>query len=526
MNIRKLSHYLHGYDESLSSFLSKGLNFGFRLGFEGARVPFSSPNLKSAIQNPSVMNTKILKEVNCGRISGPYISPPFPTLRISPIGLQPKKTPGDFRMIHHLSYPPGSSVNSGIPDDKCSVSYTTVDAAIRAIKRCGRGAFMAKTDIQSAFRILPVHPDDYDLLGFCWNGQYYYDKCLPMGCSSSCRIFEAFSSALEWAARTKLRISEIEHILDDFFIVGPDMPSCKLSLDTFIAMCNEVGVPLAPDKTLGPATVLSFLGIELDSIALEARLPSDKLDKARSEIRHLLSAKKATLKELQSLTGLLNFMTTVIIPGRAFLRRVIDLTCGLTKPHHHRNLNKAAKADLHTWLTFLDHYNGKSLFLDDRWLDSPALNLYTDSSKSIGFGVVFGRHWTFGNWEPPFKALNITVLEFYPIVLALHLWGVQLSNKCVVLHTDNQALVSIINRRTSRDKACMHLLRKLVLFCMRNNILFQAQHIPGLLNLQADALSRLQITRFRAVSTGFHMDPEPTRIEACLHHANWLTPPK
>ena len=49
---------------------------------------------------------------------------------------------------------------------------------------------------------------------------------------------------------------------------------------------------------------------------------------------------------------------------------------------------------------------------------------------------MFGRHWTFGNWEPPFKALNITVLEFYPIVLALHLWGVQLSNKCVVLHTD------------------------------------------------------------------------------------------
>ena len=105
---------------------------------------------------------------------------------------------------------------------------------------------MATTDIQPAFQIFPVHLDDYGLQGLCWNSQYYFDKCQPMGCSSMCRIFEAVlglvpplsSSTLEWAA--ELHIPEIEHILDDFFIVSPDIPSCNLSLDMFIGMCSEV----------------------------------------------------------------------------------------------------------------------------------------------------------------------------------------------------------------------------------------------------------------------------------------------
>ena len=51
---------------------------------------------------------------------------------------------------------------------------------------------MAKMDIEDGFRNIPVHPCDYHLLGFQWEGQFYYDKCLPLGASSSCKIFETF----------------------------------------------------------------------------------------------------------------------------------------------------------------------------------------------------------------------------------------------------------------------------------------------------------------------------------------------
>ena len=81
-----------------------------------------------------------------------------------------------------------------------NVKYATIDDAVRLIKSLGKGCFLAKTDIKSAFRIIHVAPSDFPLLGMEWQGKFYSDKCLPMGCSSSCNIFETFSTALEWIA--------------------------------------------------------------------------------------------------------------------------------------------------------------------------------------------------------------------------------------------------------------------------------------------------------------------------------------
>ena len=100
-------------------------------------------------------------------------------------------------MIHHLSYPTGSSVNDGISLDHISVSYATIADAICHIKAAGRGCFLAKTDVKNAFRIIPIHPLDYSFLGTKWRNLYYYDRCMPMGCSSNCKTFEILSTAME-----------------------------------------------------------------------------------------------------------------------------------------------------------------------------------------------------------------------------------------------------------------------------------------------------------------------------------------
>jgi hypothetical protein len=103
-----------------------------------------------------------------------------------------------------------------------------------------------------------------------------------------------------------------------------------------------------------------------------------------------LNRKKVTLKDLQSLIGLLNFACFVIVPGRAFLRRFIDLTQGMQKPRHFIRLRQAIKEDLKIWQTFLFSFNGISFFLDETWCNSNKLNLFTDASGSIGFGAIFG----------------------------------------------------------------------------------------------------------------------------------------
>ena len=100
--------FLSGYDNSIVQYLATGFTMGFPLHYEGPRFSSTSNNLLSAMQNPTAVDAKILKELDAHRVDGPFSSPPFPVFRISPLGLVPKKIEGEFRLIHHLSFPKGS----------------------------------------------------------------------------------------------------------------------------------------------------------------------------------------------------------------------------------------------------------------------------------------------------------------------------------------------------------------------------------------------------------------------------------
>ena len=140
------------------------------------------------------------------RILGPFDSPPIdPTFRISPIGVVPKKLPGEYRMIHNLSYPDGSSVNDYIPFELATVKYATVHDAIDFIQEAPSIIFMAKLDVESAFRIIPISPIDSPLLGFRWRDQFYMHAALPMGAASSSAIFlnVQYSIRMDWGECTQ-----------------------------------------------------------------------------------------------------------------------------------------------------------------------------------------------------------------------------------------------------------------------------------------------------------------------------------
>lgn len=155
---------------------------------------------------------------------------------------------------------------------------------------------MAKTDVKSAFRIIPIHPVDFQLLGMKWDDLYYYDTALPMGCSTSCSIFEYFSTAFEWIAMSQLRAYAVLHILDDFSFIAVTQERCARD---FLGLCNYLGVPIATEKTMGPYTPLQFAGITFDSILnMEARLPVNKLQKCRNLLSEFLRKRSVTLRDL------------------------------------------------------------------------------------------------------------------------------------------------------------------------------------------------------------------------------------
>lgn len=349
VKVDRLSFFLSGYTPFIAEHLVSGFTLGFSIHHEGQQISSHSQHLMSALHNPDVVDLKIEKEVLASHLSGPFEMPSLSPFRVSPPGVIPKKTPSEFRLIHHLSSPKGSSVNDGISPEFSSVRYSTIADAIRHIRAVGTGCFSSKTDIKNAVRIIPVHPTDYNLLGMKSRDQYYFDKCMPMGCSSSCHTFELFSSALECMAQIKLHINHIIHLLDNLLIITASHDICQRQLNLFGDLCGHLGIPIAPEKTCGPATTLSFAGIALDTIQLEARLPAENILKYKDLISDFLKRKKVTLKEVQSLTGHLNFACCVILPGRAFFRRLIDLPIGIQSPFHFIRLKKEVKADLRNW---------------------------------------------------------------------------------------------------------------------------------------------------------------------------------
>lgn len=519
IKIDVLKKYLSQYDNKEDAVLLEfGFTQGFRLQYTGPRLPIMSKNLTSAEIHKVETKAKLDKEIKMGRVLGPFKSSPIPNLRVSPIGLVQKSDNG-WRLITHLSYPEGNSVNFYIDPELCKVHYTSFDEVVSMIASLGESALIAKADISNAFRLLPVNPADFDLLGICFDNHIYIDKALPQGCALSCALFTKFSNFLHWVVEMKTGISTLDHYLDDYIFGGSaNTNNCSILLDTFFEVSKELGVPIADNKTVRPTTILVFLGLEINTILMKVKIPKDKLSKLQELIVSMLNRNKVQLKILESMIGLMSFCARAIPSARAFLRRLYDFLAYMKlkvhKPYHLVKITSDVRSDVLVWLEFLQNFNGDCYIPDNLWLDSDTIHLYTDASgnKNLGCAAYFAGKFTQFRWPLSFAGSSImrdiTLLELIPIILALLTWPRQFENKKLMLKIDNQSLVNIVNMRTSKSKSVMKLIRPLVLLTMCNNTQFRAFHLPGAKNQISDSLSRFQMNRFRALAPNAEQHPE------------------
>lgn len=520
LSVCEIEKCLENYpDFKFKNELLQGLKFGFKLNYTGPRTPIFCPNSKSVLENKEATKQKIDKEIALGRIAGPFLTPPFPTFRCSPLALIPKSVPGEYRLILNLSYPTDMSVNDFIDKEFCTVRYSSIDDAVLMVQRLKRGALLAKADIKSAFRLIRIWPGDFDQLGFSFDGKYFYDRCLSMGSAVGCNLFDKFSSALRWYTASQCKHENILHYLDDFlFGSAANSSGCADTLAIFQDVCKMWSVPLANDKTVTPVEILTFLGVEFNTLEMMLRLPDEKIAEIRERISVLLRLDKVSLREIQSIIGLLNFACQVIVPGRAFCRRLIDATCNVKKSWHKVRISKGMKKDLHVWLEFLSEYNGKSVMIDQFWTSNETLHLFTDSAGGAngrgGFGIYFGGAWAQScfpsKWEKEGILKDITFLEFFPLVVAIEIWGHRLINKKLLFHIDNKAVLAILNKKSSKSKRVMVLVRRLVLVSLKYNILIKGQYVQSKMNGIADSLSRSNWQRFRNLAP--EADKYPTKM--------------
>ncbi|XP_044143987.1 uncharacterized protein LOC122933207 [Bufo gargarizans] len=486
----------------LSDFLISGLTEGFHTGI--LYMPTGTlecPNLLSALHNPTAIDALIAQEVTEGFVLGPFKTPPFATWRTNPIGIVTGKSSQKQRLIIDLSAPHGTgnpSLNSLIPSEEFSLQYTTIDHAITAIRQAGVGAWLSKTDIANAFKLLPIHPTLWHLHGIKWSGKYYFFSRLTFGSKSSPAIFDVFAEALCWLLLNIARCPLVLHYLDDFLLVEENT-SPPSSLRATIKLFNELGVPLSTKKTEGPDTIITFLGIQLDSALMQASLPSGKIQDILTHIDGYLQLGTCNRRELQSLLGSLNFAMRIIPQGRSFISRLLHLFPLFRHDSHRLSLDAHAAADLGMWGRFLSTWNGRSLFLPQLSDSSPSI--WSDAASTTGFAAIFGDDWLWGGWPPEVQGLEgfsttSALFEIYPIVAAAVAWGHLWANLAVRCYSDNQATCQIINKGRSKSLTIMRFMRRLTWLAACNNFFLHCFHVPGVCNSAADNLSRFKFQAF------------------------------
>ena len=466
------------------------MEFGAKIGYQGPRQRILSANLPTANEAPEVLLQDLHEQQRLNRLTRVNIIPQ--SFISSPLGLVPKGD-GRWRRIHHLSHPRGKSVNCHIPEAWEALEYTTFDDAIDVLLAQGPACCLVKKDLADAFRHIPIASSDHWLLGFQCNDQHWVDRFLPFGLRTAPYLFDLFAKGRHWMLMADLGWRPVMHYLDDFLGVLPNQEQAELFAEQFDRLCTELGLQVNLKKTI-IGQVAEFLGIELNTVNMIARLSASKLSKAINAVNTALARPSITHQELKSLLGFLAFAARVVKPGRAFLRRLFD---ALSKTRYRpQRITSDMKADLLWWQTFLPRWNGVSLL---RKLETRRQrHLWTDASGNDGIGGYYlhsegerpsAKQAFSERFRSNLRSKHINIKEMAAVYMAMQRWLPDFAGSHLIIKSDNFAVASGIKKTSMRGQAMIYL-RKIVMLAAQHDIVINSQWISTTDDWLADLLSR------------------------------------
>ena len=464
--------------------------------------PAEIKNHKSS--NDPLVQVSVEKQLLAGIREGHYCictSKTRPTI-VSPLAAIPKADSNDVRLIHDCSVPRGLAVN-----DYCSEQESfCFESVTDALKLVQKGYFMAKVDLKSAYRSVPIHPSNYQAMGLKWKFQnsnsytYLYDTRLPFGSKKAPGIFHRLTQSVK-RMMIKMGFTSVVAYLDDFLIVAPTQTECIMGQKILINLLRNLGFGISWGKVCGPSKRLVFLGVEIDSSLLRVSLPKAKLYDFKLLLQSFATRKRASLRQLQSLAGKLSWASLVVTGGKVFLRRILNEIALIKKQNHTRILSKEIFKDISWWLAYLNRFNGKQYFKPK----PTYVHVYLDASKKAS-GIFYNKDWQYLLWEadwPQVARLHINYKEVLSVLAAAKRWGHEWKGHTVMVHTDSMCALGMLNKGTSRNTLVMHYLRQLFWLSTKFNFQIKPIHVPGHLHNLPDAISRLhqpgQITRLASL---------------------------
>ena len=317
-------------DCELVNYVVNGFRNGFALGmtkFPESNAHDLPKNAKLVREKPEEAQKLVDVEIEKGHMLGPFDEPPMEGMSFSPINLVEKAggKEGEYRLIHDLAFPYDgeSSVNTCIPPENSKVCYHHIDEVIDMALEIGQSVKEICADIRHAFRNLGLRFDQIKYMGFTLKGKFYINVCLPFRAASSCLIFEKVAMLLEWIVVNETRRRYISHYLDDFPLLSHSDEDAQAFLDAFLDIMEQIGMPIAENKTIGPTPFLVYLGMLLNFLDQVLAIPEKKRTKCLELIDGMIQAyrshQQVQVKDVQKLAGHLNFVSQVIPAGKPFM---------------------------------------------------------------------------------------------------------------------------------------------------------------------------------------------------------------
>lgn len=317
----------HENDIRLKDYLSYGVHNGFPIIDEGCHVPaYECTNYTSALKGEAFdcINQIVMSELS----SGKYIVSDNKPHCVHSIGAVPKKDSSSWRPITDCKRPLGHSINGFMLSTVPKFCYTTLDNIIDMLEP---GMFMASVDISLAYRSILVHPGHWQFQGISWpvNGTHTYllDTHLCFGLRCAPYIFTQISNFILRCFQRR-GFTNCAVYLDNFFVTGNTEAECAAAQQTLIGILRSLGFHIVSKKCVSPSQKIDYLGVTLDTNEMSVSIPPGKMEKLHSELEFFQGKKRATLKQIQRLCGILAHCSKVIKGGRTFSHRIIELLRG------------------------------------------------------------------------------------------------------------------------------------------------------------------------------------------------------
>lgn len=259
---------------------------------------------------------------------------------------------------------------------------------------------------------------------------------------------------------------------------------------------KKCGFEESAEKAFPPSEIMSFLGILFNTLTMTIEITTERLQEIRKLIQLWLNKDSASLKQVQSLLGKLNFIAACVKPSRIFVARLLNWLRSIygssnflhTIPHY-------VKKDLIWWNNFLPLYNGISMMEYENWSKPDAI-FSSDSCLTVcgGFWNGFYFHTQFPA-EILEKHFHISVLEMLAVIIALKLWGARFKGLRIVIYCDNKSVCDIISSGKSRSEPLQDCLREICYLASIHEFEIKAQHLTSEQNRISDLLSRWHLDK-------------------------------